>query len=309
MSHQTQPHPQRAFVLSGAFNLLMALIHFDVHELNTTEPQRRDITMTERKKLTVSEILANKGKRQYTEVKTQTVDEARICADAGIDIICARGGDLGRGVRSVAPDTFIIMAIPYGDCVNADEAVRKGFELLNTGADAVYACISPDWVAAMSKQGIPVIGHVGFVPQKLTWFGGYRAVGKTAAEALEVYHDTMAFQDAGAFGVELEVVPHQVATEITKRAKNMAVISMGAGSGCDIQYLFACDILGSHRGHYPRHAKTYCDLASEQDRLHTLSVAAMHTFHAEVQSNEFPAANNIIEADPEQLEAFLRGLD
>ena len=87
-------------------------------------------------------------------------------------------------------------------------------------------------------------------PYRSSWFGGFKAVGKTAKEALDVYEKTLAYQEAGAIAVEMEVVPHQVASEISKRV-DILVISMGSGAGCDAQYLFATDILGSNTGHVP----------------------------------------------------------
>ena len=132
--------------------------------------------------------------------------------------------------------------------------------------DCVYCANSIDWIKAMKRENIPVIGHVGLIPSKSTWIGGFRAVGKTSEEALKVLNDTLVLEEAGVIGVELEVVPRKVAAEITKRTK-IITMSMGSGSDCDAQYLFANDVLGSHSGHYPRHSKVYRNLLREYEKI------------------------------------------
>ena len=153
-----------------------------------------------------------------------------------------------------------------------------------------------------------MVGHVGLIPQKRTWTGGFRAVGKTADEAMRVYRHTLAHQEAGAIGVEMEVVPHQIAAEIAKRVK-LLVISMGSGSGCDAQYLFGMDILGTHRNHIPRHAKVYRDFYREFERLQAERIAAFKEYAADVQSGSFPTANQQVEVKEEEYEKFINALD
>src|SRR5690606_35673978 len=117
-------------------------------------------------------------------------------------------------------------------------------------------------VEYLAREYIPVVGHVGLVPARATWTGGFRAVGKTAEEALRLYREVKAYESAGAFAVEIEVVPAEVASEISKRV-GILLWSMGAGAGCDAQYLFANDILGYTEGHIPRHSKVYRDFRAE----------------------------------------------
>ena len=159
----------------------------------------------------------------------------------------------------------------------------------------------------MASEGIPVVGHVGFVPYKSTWFGGFKAVGKTADEALKVYEATLAYQDAGAIAVEMEIVPHLVAAEISKRVA-ILVIGMGSGTGCDGQYLFATDILGDNEGHVPRHAKTYRDFKREYARLHQESIAAFREFHDDVQRGVYPAPDQLVQIKDEEYARFVAAL-
>ena len=259
------------------------------------------------RKLTVRDLLECKGKRQLTEVLVTSTAEAAACEAAGIDMIVAgvRTRREARDIRAAAPNTFLISGIPYGKCASKKQAVKAAFKLLDDGADAVYAVMSLKFMQAMAAEGIPLVGHVGLIPSKRTWTGGYRAVGKTADEALRVYQDTLALQDAGVIAVEMEVVPHQVATEISKRV-DLIVISMGSGAGCDAQYLFAMDLLGENRGHVPRHAKGYRDFSAEHERLQTERIAAFSEFSNDVTEGRFPAPENIVDSDSNELERFLK---
>jgi 3-methyl-2-oxobutanoate hydroxymethyltransferase len=89
-----------------------------------------------------------------------------------------------------------------------------------------------------------------------------RAVGRTSEQATEVFQACKAFEAAGAFALEMEVVPAQVAAEITRRV-SILTISLGSGKGCDATYFFSADLLGENRGHIPRHAKVYRHFATE----------------------------------------------
>jgi len=256
---------------------------------------------------TVRELLNLKGVRQLSEVLVRTEEEALACEEAGIDLLITVAGEQARKIRAVAPNTFLTMGILYGECTSPSEAIKAGFAALKDGADAVYACMSIPFIEAMSKEGIPVVGHVGLVPQKRTWTGGFRAVGKTAEEALKVYQDTLAHQEAGAFAVEMEVVPVEVASEISKRME-LLVISMGSGHGCDAQYLFAEDILGTNRGHVPRHAKVYRRLSSELDRIQNERVEAFREYKADVLSGAFPEAGNTVRIQANEYKEFLKNI-
>ena len=259
-------------------------------------------------KLTVKDLFALKGKRQLTEIYVRNAKEAAACEAAGIDmIITSERGD-PKAIREAAPNTFLTIGQAYGDYTSAPEAVGSAFRALRNGADAVYSGSSLGFVKAIADEGIPVVGHVGFVPYKSTWFGGFKAVGKTAADALKVYELTMAYQDAGAIAVEMEIVPHKIAAEISKRV-NLIVIGMGSGTGCDAQYLFSTDVLGDNEGHVPRHAKVYRDFKSEYARLHQESIAAFREFREDVAGGTYPADGHMIGVKDEEYAKFLAALE
>jgi 3-methyl-2-oxobutanoate hydroxymethyltransferase len=153
-----------------------------------------------------------------------------------------------------------------------------------------------------------VVGHVGLVPSRATWTGGFRAVGKTADQALMVWDQVKRLEDAGAFGAELEVVPDRVVAEITKRT-SLIMLGMGAGPHADAQYLFAEDVLGYTRGHKPRHAKTYRNFRSEMDRLQGERVAAFTEYKADVDSGAYPAPAHVVPIADAEFDGFMKGLD
>jgi 3-methyl-2-oxobutanoate hydroxymethyltransferase len=252
-------------------------------------------------KLTIYDIKQAKGKRQLSQVHPRSAEEAAACEAAGVDILCVYSWQTAE-LRQAAPNTFIIAACGGGEASDSD-AIKLAMTPMGAGADAVYTSISAHRHRAMAREKIPTIGHVGLVPHRASWYGGFRAIGKTAEEAMQVYRDTMAYQEAGAIGVEIEVVPHQVATEIAKRV-DISLVSMGAGPGCDIQYLFACDILGLHDEHYPRHAKVYRKLKEEFDRIQKERISAFSEYADEVRNGAYPQAQHIVEAKPDVLEEF-----
>ncbi|HNB28701.1 MAG TPA: 3-methyl-2-oxobutanoate hydroxymethyltransferase, partial [Alphaproteobacteria bacterium] len=119
-----------------------------------------------------------------------------------------------------------------------------------------------------------------------------------------VWQQVKALEEAGAFCAEIEVVPARVATEISRRS-SLFLISMGSGAGCDAQYLFAEDVLGSNRGHYPRHSKKYRDFAKLYDKLQRERVAAFSEYAADVRSGAYPAREHMVEVPDKELKRFL----
>ena len=211
---------------------------------------------------------------------------------------------LGPEFRDAAPTCFAFPGLEYGDFVSAEEYLRAAFKALRAGGDAVWCAASLPIIRRLRDEGIPVCGHVGLIPPRATWTGGFRAVGKTLDTAMLVWQQTKALEEAGAFCAEIEVVPARVAAEISKRT-SLFMISMGSGAGCDAQYLFAEDVLGSNRGHVPRHAKTYRNFAAEYDRLQRERIAAFSEFAKDVHSRRYPQEGHLVGIDGAELRAFL----
>jgi 3-methyl-2-oxobutanoate hydroxymethyltransferase len=163
-------------------------------------------------------------------------------------------------------------------------------------------------VKALADHGLPVCGHVGLIPSKRTWTGGFKAVGKTLDTAKLVWEQCRALEVAGAFAVEIEVVPHAITQAIAERT-NLFLISMGAGAAGHAQYLFSDDVLGQNTGHIPRHAKVYANFAAEQARLQDKRVAAMRAYAEDVHAGAYPAQQHLVESDADVVVAFRDWLD
>jgi 3-methyl-2-oxobutanoate hydroxymethyltransferase len=130
-----------------------------------------------------------------------------------------------------------------------------------------------DTLRALPREQIPVVGHLGFVPRKSTWVGGVRAVGKSTAEALELWDRFQRLEDAGAFAAECELIAAPVMAEIHRRT-SLATIWLGSWPHADVMFLFTSDICGES-SRSPRHARSWGDLATRHqvvrdERVHAL---------------------------------------
>ena len=254
--------------------------------------------------LTIMDLRALKGVRQISFVQVAREEEAIAASEAGVDMIgTAFIPERAHFARSV-PNTHFQYGLPWGEHADATEALRDAMTAMQAGAQSIYCGMSAQVVETLAREGVPVICHVGLVPPKATWTGGYKAVGKTTEQALQLWREIKDFENAGAYAVEMEVVPARLAAEITKRT-SMLTISLGSGGDCDAQYLFSSDLLGENRGHIPRHAKTYRNFAAERDRLQAERVAAYREFVDDVNSGAFPEASHTVEIDESVVRNFL----
>lgn len=261
-----------------------------------------------RTRATVADIRAAKGQRQLTMVYVTTTDEAAACAEAGIDVLSIEMSYWDAEMRASAGDCFVQVGLHYGVLATTDDYLRAAHDALLIGGDAVYCAASTEVIARLAAEGIPVVGHVGLIPSRRTWTGGFRAVGKTLESATAIFEQVEALEAAGAFAVEIEVVPEPIATAISKRT-SLVLFSMGAGTGCDAQYLFAEDILGYTRGHRPRHAKVYRDFATEHERLQRERVCAFAEFAADVADGSYPQPEHLVPVDDDVIAEFVDQLD
>ena len=257
-----------------------------------------------RKRPTIADIRANKGKVQYTMMRTENWEELAAAEAAGIDMVSVTPEMMSDArFRDVAPSLFAVPGVNFFDVGSTDDFIRWSFGMLKAGADAVYCSASLQTVKRLADEAVPVIGHVGLVPSKASWTGGFKAVGKTAASAIKVYEACKLYEEAGAFGVEIEVVPAEITAEIARHTK-LFLVSMGAGSGGDCQYLFGTDVLGTNKGHVPRHAKQYADLSRELERIQQIRIDAFRAFAEEVRSGAYPQARHIVSISPQELKSF-----
>lgn len=258
--------------------------------------------------MTVADLRAAKGRRKLTMLFVETEVEAAAAAASGIDILSIIHPLWTPAMRAAAGDCFVQVGLLYGVLATYEDYLREAHRAVLAGGDSVYCSGSLDTIRRLAAEGLPVVGHVGLVPHKATWTGGFRAVGKTAEGALEVWQQMRAHEEAGAIGVELEVVPDRVGAELTRRSP-LVTFGMGAGAGTDVQYLFAEDVLGCTRGHRPRHAKVYRDFRAEYDRLQQERIAAFGEFRTDVETGVYPGPEHDVPIADAEFEAFLAGLD
>jgi 3-methyl-2-oxobutanoate hydroxymethyltransferase len=172
------------------------------------------------------------------------------------------------------------------------DAVRNAGRLVQQGGAAAVKLEGGVAVAGAVRRlvetGIPVMGHIGLLPQSVHKLGGYRQVGKTRQEADQLLRDADAIEAAGAFSLVLESIPAELAGRITA-ARTIPTIGIGAGPHCDGQVLVSYDAFGLFDTFVPRFAKRYAELGA------ALSDAA-RSYIAEVRGGAFPATEHSIGA-------------
>lgn len=264
-----------------------------------------------RKRYTVHDLRQLKGKRVLTHIHVKSPEEAAAAAAAEVDLMSCPFDTPEAQARlphlvAAAPDAFLSGSTPHG-LASTEEAIRIGFRALELGASSVYCSASPRIIEAMAREGIPVVGHLGLVPRHVTWTG-YRAIGKTAAEARLLYAKMKELENAGAYAAEIEVVPHPLATFLSKNT-SLILMSLGSGTGCDTQFLFSDDILGEYDERLPRHAKCYRRFLDEYRRLQQERIAAFREYVTDVREGRFPESSHLIEMDEAEFTAFRESIE
>jgi len=152
-----------------------------------------------------------------------------------------------RAASRAKPNALLAADLPFNSYDTPDQAVANSHRLLAAGADAVKAeggRAIIEAVRAITRAGIPFIGHLGMLPQHVLEEGGYRKKGRTDAERIRLIEDARELESAGAFAIVLELVIPEVAAEIS-RAISIPTIGIGSGAECDGQILVTHDLLGT----------------------------------------------------------------
>ena len=207
-----------------------------------------------------------------------------------------------KDIREAAPNTFMIFGL--GQLSSTEKAIDAALIARDNGADAVYCGNSPKYIEALRKEGLPSVSHIGLIPYKSTWTGGFKAVGKDADSAFKVYQDAIAYDNAGAIGLEVECVPDRVAELITKKV-NLLTLSMGSGPNCDVEFLFIQDVIRTNTDRVPRHAKVFKDTNKSYEKLIDDTVEGLKNFIDEVKTKKFPTSSNIVQIKDEEFEKLL----
>lgn len=209
-------------------------------------------------------------------------------------------------VRRAAPDLYLVADMPflsYQPCT-ADAVRNAGRFLTEAGAQMVKIEVTRahlDTIRAVSSAGIPVMAHIGILPQWITTVGRFRAEATTANAAMELIRSADQMLEAGASAFLIEGTAAEVAQVITERSP-VPVISCGSGPGCDGQILVAPDILGLTTENTPKFAKAFADLGAR-------SVETFRNYAEEVRAGRFPDAEHsyhMKQGQKQQLEELLR---
>ena len=199
-----------------------------------------------------------------------------------VEEICYHGRAVARAVRRA----HLVGDMPFMSFqVSPEKALENAGLMLKTGGfEAVKlegGAVVAEQVRRIVEAGIPVMGHVGLLPQSVHAMGGFRVQGKGEDAAAGVLADAKALEQAGAYSIVLEGLPAPVARRITE-AVGIPTIGIGAGPDCDGQVLVCYDFLGMYQDVQPKFVKRFAELGDAV-------VAAMRGYVAEVRSGAFPS--------------------
>jgi 3-methyl-2-oxobutanoate hydroxymethyltransferase len=189
-----------------------------------------------------------------------------------------------KAVRAGTKRAVVIADMPFLSYhTGLSDAVRNAGRLIQEGGALAVKLEGgrpvSDTVKKLVEAGIPVMGHIGLTPQSVNTIGGFRRVGVTPQEHDRLLDDALAIQEAGAFAMVLECIPHDLAMQITASVA-MPTIGIGAGPHCDGQVLVSYDALGIFDEFIPSFVKQYVKLGDLIERGTT-------EFIADIQSGKF----------------------
>jgi 3-methyl-2-oxobutanoate hydroxymethyltransferase len=170
-----------------------------------------------------------------------------------------------RAVARGAQRVPVVADLPFGSYATVEAATANGRRLIEAGAHAVKlegGMSHAAQIAALTSAGIPVMGHVGMLPQSVREEGGYRIKGKTAEETERLLADAVAVEQAGAFAVVVELVRTEAAAQVS-RALRIPTIGIGAGRECDGQVLVTHDLVGLFPWFTPRFVSPKAQVAHQ----------------------------------------------
>lgn len=266
--------------------------------MNQIQPKRAKVTTTA--------LRALKGKRKVAAVTAYDASFARLFDDAQVDLLLV-GDTLGmvvqgsdntlsvtlddiiyhtRAVTRGAQYALVVADLPFMSYqVSSEKALEAAGRLLKEGgAQAVKLeggqALCPT-VKRLVQAGIPVVGHIGLLPQSVHAVGGFKVQGKGAEAVERLVQDARGLEAAGAFAIVLEAIPREAARLVTQSV-GVPTIGIGAGPQCDGQVLVCYDLLGLFQGFVPRFVKRYAEMGNG-------IVEATAQYVAEVQSGAFPA--------------------
>jgi len=253
---------------------------------------------------TIKDFIDLKNKKIFTQLNVTTPEEAKAAEEAGIDMIIAGPPSPLKKIRQAAPHTFFTVGLDWYKYESKEKIAKKALEMMEMGVDSMHCgSWNIEFIKYLNNFKIPFQGHVGLVPMKSTWTGGVKPFGKKSTEAITIYNQIKELENLGAWAVEVECVPKEILSELTKCTK-MLTISIGSGSKGDVQFLFAEDILGHSPDNAPRHAKMYRNFHKIFRSMQKERINAFKEFRKDVEEKKYPAKKHSIEIDKKELIKF-----
>jgi 3-methyl-2-oxobutanoate hydroxymethyltransferase len=208
-----------------------------------------------------------------------------------LDMMIAHGQAVMRGSEKAC----VVVDLPFGSYQESKEqAFNSAARILKeTGCSAVKlegGAEMAETVDFLTQRGIPVLGHVGLMPQLVNTMGGYRSLGRNDKEAAKIRRDAKAIDDAGAFAIVVEGTIEPLAREISETLR-APTIGIGASPACDGQILVSDDMLGIFSDFKPRFVKHFAELAPQMS-------AAFEAYANEVKARTFPGIEHTFQVKP-----------
>ena len=204
----------------------------------------------------------------------------------------------GAAVVRGAKNALVVVDMPFMSYqASIEEAVRNAGRIMKETLCAAVklegGVETAQTIAAIVAAGIPVMGHVGMMPQHVNQYGGFKVQGKSEEAAHKVVSDALAVEQAGAFAVVLECVPADVAREATQKL-SVPTIGIGAGADCDGQVLVYQDMLGMFDDFKPKFVRRFAQAGA-------IMQEAFKAFDREVKSGGFPDESESFARDPHEV--------
>lgn len=265
----------------------------------------------------VNDIIAMK--RSNTKISAITAYDyaiSSICDKAGIDILLV-GDSAGmvvlgyentinvtmeqmclftEAVSRARKNALLVADLPFMSYqASTSDAIKNAGRLIKAGADAVKlegGKVIKDTIKAVVETGIPLMGHIGLLPQTTTLTQGYKVQGKTKESAMKLIEDAKALEEAGVFGIVLEMVTSET-SKIISETVSIPTIGIGSGKDCDGQVLVVHDVLGIYEKVKPKFAKRYLSLSNEIQK-------AVEDYNNDVKTATFPSKENWFSMDGDE---------
>ncbi|MGE7748876.1 3-methyl-2-oxobutanoate hydroxymethyltransferase [Lysinibacillus fusiformis] len=210
-----------------------------------------------------------------------------------------------KATRRGAKDTFVVVDMPFGSYHgDVNETLKTAIYMMQeTGADALKVEGAGDVIPVIRKltaAGIPVVAHLGLLPQSAGVIGGYKVQGKTAEQATQLIEDAKQCEKAGACAVVLECIPHQL-TEMVSASLVIPTIGIGAGVEADGQVLVYHDMLSYGSHHVPKFVQQFADMGKEASEGLVRYVEA-------VKEGAFPAQKHFFTMKEDALDQLYGGV-